>query len=157
MKLSDLPRTVKKSTRRLGRGPGSGRGKTAGRGTKGLKARGKLPIGHSHFEGGQRALFKRLPYKRGKGNPKVSKKPLIVNLKVFNLLPKNVSTIDLETLVKFGIVDKDDAGTFGVKILGDGELLRPMTINLPISKSAAVKIEKAGGKVMGSQSVKSKS
>lgn len=150
MKLSQLPKANKKSAKRVGRGIGSGRGKTAGRGTKGQKARGKLPITHPHFEGGQRPLFKRLPLRRGKGNPKISQKPIVVNLKTLNILPKN-SQVDLDLLVKSQIVTGDDAKTYGVKILGDGQLDIPLTIKLPTSKSAAKKIEKAGGKVQGAE------
>lgn len=146
MKLSRLPAITKKSAKRVGRGIGSGRGKTAGRGTKGQKARGKLSITHPHFEGGQRSLFKRLPLRRGKGNPKISKKPIVVNLKALNILPKN-SQVDLDLLVKSQIVNSDDAEKYGVKILGDGQLNIPLTIKLPTSKSAAQKIQKAGGKV----------
>ena len=147
MNLNNLPKIKTKSAKRVGRGQGSGKGKTAGRGTKGQKARGKISITHPHFEGGQRPIFKRLPYKRGKDNPKISKKPLVINLAALNILP-NGQTVNLETLVKFGIVQKDDAQNFGVKILGDGDLKIPLIISLPISKSAGKKIEKAGGKVI---------
>lgn len=147
MKLNNLPKITKQRSKRIGRGQGSGKGKTGGRGTKGQNARGKLPITHAHFEGGQRSLIKRLPLRRGKGNPKISKKPLCVNLEVLNLLPKG-ETVDLETLIKHGIVDKVDAKLYGVKILGDGSLTKALTITLPTSKSAARKIEKAGGKVI---------
>lgn len=146
MKLSQLPAITKKSAKRVGRGAGSGRGKTAGRGTKGQKARSQLPITHPHYEGGQRPLFKRLPFRRGKGNPRISKKPIVVNLKVLNTLPKN-SQVDFDQLVKSQIVDKDDAKLYGVKILGDGQINIPLTVKLPISKSAAAKIQKAGGRV----------
>ena len=147
MDLSTLPKITKRKTKRLGKGQGSGKGKTAGRGTKGQNARGRLAITHPHFEGGTRPLFKRLPLRRGKGNPKISKKPIVINLKVLNILPKG-SIIDMTGLVKFGVIDEDDAKLYGVKILGDGEIHHPLTIKLPISKSAAVKIEKAGGKVI---------
>lgn len=147
MDLHKLPKITKKGTKRVGRGAGSGKGKTSGRGTKGQNARNKLPITHPHLEGGQRPLFKRLPYKRGKGNSKISKKPLIVNIEVLNLLPANISTVDLDILIKHGIVKADDAKSLGVKILGDGILKKPLTIDLPISKSAAAKVIKAGGKV----------
>jgi len=143
-----LSNVIKQRSKRVGRGPGSGKGKTAGRGTKGQKARGKISINHPHFEGGQRSLIKRLPYKRGKGNSKTSKKPLVVNLKVLNILPKG-QVIDLATLIKFGIVNKEDANRFGVKILGGGNLNNSVTISLPISKKAIGKILKAGGKVIG--------
>ncbi len=147
MMLSKLPKITSKSAKRIGRGPGSGRGKTSGRGTKGQNARNPLPITHAHYEGGQRPLFKRLPLRRGRRNSKISKKPLIINLKVLEGLPKN-STITLEDLIKLGIVNASDAQTFGVKILGDGDLTIPLIIKVPISKSAAAKVEKAGGKVI---------
>lgn len=147
MKLNTLPKIKSKSAKRVGRGHGSGRGKTAGRGTKGQNVRSPLPITHPHFEGGTRPLYKRIPYRRGKGNPQISKKPLIVNLKALNFLPKEVESVDLETLIKYRIIEREDAKKFGVKILGDGQLSRPLTILLPISKSAAVKIAKIGGKV----------
>ena len=147
MKLENLKSLKTKKAKRVGRGPGSGKGKTAGRGTKGQNARNKLSITHPHFEGGQRPLIKRLPYKRGKGNKSVSKKPIAINLKTLNLLPKN-SQVNLETLVKAGIVRKNDAASYGVQILGDGDLKIALNVTLPISKSAAKKIEKAGGKVL---------
>lgn len=148
MNLHKLPKVKSKETRRIGRGQGSGRGKTAGRGTKGQKARGKLPITHTHFEGGQRPLFKRLPYKRGKGNSKISKKPLVVNLEAINIIPKG-ENIDINTLIKYKIVDALDANTYGIKILGNGIISNPYTlINLEISKNAAKKIENAGGKIV---------
>jgi len=151
MKLDTLPKLTTKRTKRIGRGHGSGKGKTAGRGTKGQNARGKLPITHPHFEGGTRPLIKRLPVRRGKNNSKISKKPLIVNLKALNILPNNVSGIDLEALIKFGIVTESEAKIYGVKILGDGQISRAFTINnLPVSKSAAKKIIKSGGKINNS-------
>ncbi|MBI2594637.1 50S ribosomal protein L15, partial [Candidatus Curtissbacteria bacterium] len=128
-------------------GQGSGKGKTAGRGTKGQNARHRLPITHPHYEGGQRSLIKRLPYRRGKGNPKISKKPLVVNLEALNLLSGG-QEVNLETLIKYGIIDEADAKVYGVKILGDGKLVHPLIIKLPTSKSAAAKIQKAGGKVV---------
>jgi len=151
--LNTLGRVKTKSKRRLGRGAGSGRGRTAGRGQKGQKARGKIRLG---FEGGQRPLIKRLPYRRGKGNYKQNKKPVIVNLKVLNLLESG-TIVDLDILVKKGIVEKESAQKFGVKILGDGQLSRPLKINLPVSKSAVLKIEKAGGSVIFGQSKKEES
>src|SRR3989344_9690203 len=151
MKLNSQPKLKTKSARRIGRGAGSGRGKTAGRGTKGQKARGKLSIAHAHYEGGQRALFKRLPYRRGKGNSKISRKPLVVNLKTINIIPKS-ENISLVTLIKYNVVDEKDAKTYGVKILGDGKLENPYTFtDLKISKSAERKIQKSGGKIISDQ------
>ncbi|OGH42302.1 MAG: 50S ribosomal protein L15 [Candidatus Levybacteria bacterium RIFCSPLOWO2_02_FULL_36_8b] len=142
MKLNDLVKTTAKKKRRLGQGHGSGRGKTGGRGTKGQKARNKVPI---YFEGGAVSLIKRLPFRRGKGRNKVFKKePIILNVKVLNLLPKG-SIVDLKTLVQKHLVDEKDAKVYGVKILGEGEINIPLTIKLPISKNASEKIKKAGG------------
>src|SRR3989338_2563193 len=100
MKLENLPKTIKRNNKRLGRGPGYGKGKTAGRGTKGQKARGGLSVRHPHNEGGQRPLFKRLHYRRGKGNPKVTKNPIVVNLEALNLLLAG-EKVNLDSLVKF--------------------------------------------------------
>lgn len=147
MNLEKLPKIKTKKAKRVGRGAGSGKGKTAGRGTKGQKARGKVSITHPHFEGGQRPLFKRLPYRRGKGNSKISKKPLTVNLDAINLLPKD-TTVNLDSLIKYQIVDANDAKKFGVKILGDGNISSSYKFEIKTSKSAAKKIEQSGGKVV---------
>lgn len=144
MKLNELPKLTDRPKKRLGRGHGSGRGKTAGRGTKGQKARGKIKLG---FEGGQLPLIKRLPLKKGKGRNKSLKAgPIVVNIKFLNMLAPN-EEVDLETLIQAKIVKEDEARNYGVKILGDGELKIPLKISLPCSHGAAAKIEKAGGKV----------
>lgn len=144
MELHSLPKLTTKSKRRVGRGHGSGRSKTAGRGTKGQNARSKRPLS---FEGGALSLIKRLPFLRGKGKNKVfKKKPLIVNVKYLNLLPAN-STVDVAFLIKHHIVDQGQAEQYRIKILGEGELTTPLTIKLPVSKSAKKKIENAGGTV----------
>lgn len=142
--LHSLPKLKIKRARRIGRGSGTGREKTAGRGSKGQKSRERIKVG---FEGGQLPLSKRLPLYRGKGrNKPVRKKPLVVNLKVLNLLPKD-TVVTEDTLVTYKILRQEDIKAYGVKILGDGELSHPLTISLPTSRSAARKIVKAGGKV----------
>jgi large subunit ribosomal protein L15 len=142
--MNNLVKIVKKSKRRLGQGHGSGRVKTSGRGTKGQKARGDIPI---HFEGGAVALVKRMPFLRGKGrNKTTSLKPVVVNVKTLNMLPKN-STVDIELLAKHKLINMQQAKRNGVKILGDGDITVALTIALPVSKSAAEKIQKAGGNV----------
>lgn len=144
MTLNSLVKIKKTGKKRLGQGHGSGRVKTSGRGTKGQHARNKVPI---FFEGGALPLIKRLPYMRGKGrNKTVSRKPLVVNTKYLNKLTKN-QVVDLEALIKAKIVKADDAREFGVKILGDGDLTVALVIKLPVSKSAAKRIEKAGGRI----------
>lgn len=145
MNSIQLQKITTKRKRRLGRGHGSGRGKTAGRGTKGQKARGSIP---AFFEGGALTIIKRLPMRRGKGRHKrLTKKPIAMNVKVLNLFPKG-TTVDEEALIKKRIVDESDARAYGVKILGDGELLIPLTVKVPVSKGAKRKIEKAGGAVL---------
>lgn len=143
----DLTRIVKRSKKRLGRGYGSGKGgHTVGRGQKGQKSRGKVGI---LFEGVKvkKSLLKKLPFQKGKGKHLAKNKPLIVNLSLINLLPAD-KEINLDLLVKNRVVDGSDAEKFGVKILGNGELNKKFTISLPISKSAAKKVEKAGGKII---------
>lgn len=148
MQLHTLHTVITKKKRRLGQGHGSGRVKTSGRGTKGQKARGKISL---TFEGGALPLIKRLPFHRGKGKNKVFKnKPVILNVRVLNMLPKN-SQVTLETLTKHKIVSEGDAKQYGVKILGDGELSVPLHVLLPVSQGAKDKIEKAGGKVGATQ------
>ena len=144
IKLNTLPKIVERGKKRLGQGHGSGKGKTAGRGTKGQRSRGKIS---ATFSAGSLAMVRRLPLLRGKYRNKSFKhKPLIVNIKYLNILPKN-SIVDVESLVKNHIIKENDAKIYGVKILGDGKLEIPLVIKLPTSKSAAKKIEAAGGKV----------
>jgi large subunit ribosomal protein L15 len=141
--LNTLKKLTKKQKRRLGQGHGSGRGKTAGRGTKGQNSRNKVPI---YFEGGALPLIKRLPFRRGKGRNKVFKnKPIGINVKVLNLIKGNV--VDIKTLIANNIIEAEEAKIYGVKILGDGELKSALTVKLPVTKGAEKKIVKAGGKV----------
>lgn len=146
MNLHNLLKITTRSKKRVGRGIGSGRGKTAGRGTKGQKARGKVPLG---FIGGTLPLYKKLPFKRGfkrgRGySPKI--KPLPVNLSKLSGLEKN-TTVDIQALIDKNIVKAANVKKRGVKIVAGGEIKVSLTIKLPISASAAKQIEKAGGKV----------
>lgn len=144
MDLNTLVKITDKKKRRLGRGHGSGRVKTAGRGTKGQNARSTRAL---YFEGGAVSLIKRLPFRRGKGRNKVfKKKPVIINVKALNEFKKG-SVVDLDSLIKNHIVDESDAKIYGVKILGDGELKVALKVQLPFSKGAKEKIEKIGGTV----------
>jgi large subunit ribosomal protein L15 len=149
MALHSLIKIKTNSKKRLGQGHGSGKVKTSGRGTKGQHARNKVP---SYFEGGALPLTKRIPYLRGKGrNKSFITKPLVINVGDLNDLPKN-QTVDLESLIKFGLLKADAAKKFGVKILGDGTLKQSLKIAVPVSKSAAIKIEKAGGQILPAKS-----
>ena len=146
MTLEKLSKTAAKGKKRLGRGYGSGKGgHTSGRGQKGQKTRSKLPL---YFEGSKmrKSLIRRLPMLRGKMRFKaVTGKPIILNLKHLNLLPKG-TVVDIDALIKHGLL-ASEAAKLPVKILGDGQLEHPLTVALPTSKSAAKKIAKAGGKV----------
>ena len=141
-----LPKIKKRAAKRLGRGYGSGKGgHTSSRGSKGQKARSKVGLLFEGFKV-KKSLLRRLPLQRGKGKNRAQSEPLVVNLEVLNIYPAN-SKVNAETLVKQGIVKKDDIDRFGVKILGNGDIKKKLTIEVAISKSAAKKVEKAGGKV----------
>ena len=142
MNLSDLKPAIgsRKSNKRIGRGTGSGLGKTSGKGHKGQNARsgGGVKAG---FEGGQMPLQRRLP-KRG-FTPLQKKEYALVNLGQLETFESN-SVVDSESLVQAGLVGKTKDG---VKILGDGELTKALTVKAAkFSKSAQQKIEAAGGK-----------
>lgn len=136
-----MPKSVSKGKRRLGRGHGSGRGKTAGRGTKGQKARGRVRMG---FEGGQLPLTKRMPFLRGKGkNKRRVPKPRAIPVQTLNSLPPGTS-VTLDILRAHRIID---AGVARVKIVFGGGVTVPLTVLLPCTKHAREAIERAGGNV----------
>ena len=144
---NNLPKIVTKRKKRRGRGFGSGKGgHTTGRGQKGQKSRRTIGI---LFEGlkTKKSFYKRLPLRRGKGKFKAHDKPMIIKLSLLDFLPSGTK-VNIDSLIAHKIVDKKQARRFGVKILGDGEVKKKFTIELPISKSAAKKIEKAGGKIV---------
>ena len=128
-----------KDVKRIGRGHGSGNGKTAGKGHKGQKARSGAP--RPGFEGGQMPLYRRLP-KRGFTNRNTLE---IVGINVSALERfENGAEVTVETLVETGIVKNPRDG---VKILGNGELTKKLTVQAnAFSASAAAKIEALGGK-----------
>ena len=137
--LSPAEGSVSKAYRK-GRGEGSGNGKTAGRGHKGQKARsgGGVRIG---FEGGQMPLARRIP-KRGFHN--IFAKPLeSVNVSALEKF-EDGAVVDAKALLDAGILSKC---TYGVKILGNGEITKKLTVKASaFSESAKAKIEAAGGK-----------
>lgn len=112
MNLSELPTIVANDKKRLGRGQGSGKAKTAGRGTKGQKARGKVRAG---FEGGQLPLIKRLPFRRGLGNTSHVNKPLAINAARLSVIAAG-TTITPDVLKQQGLVPMNYTGP--VKIIG---------------------------------------
>lgn len=127
--------------KRLGRGHGTGHGKTSGRGHKGFKARSGSGI-KPGFEGGQMPLQRRLP-KRGFNNI-FRKEYAVVNVKDLEKLEAG-STVDRQMLLEAGMIKKKFSM---VKVLGDGEISKSLTIAVDkISKTARQKIEAAGGKI----------
>ena len=124
---------------RRGRGHGSGNGKTAGKGHKGQKARSGAP--RPGFEGGQMPLYRRLP-KRGFKN-RNTKEIVGINLGALEKF-EDGSTVSVQTLIESGVVKNPRDG---VKILGNGELTKKLTVKAnAFSKAAAEKIEALGGK-----------
>ena len=148
MKLNDIRDNegARKSRMRVGRGIGSGKGKTAGRGQKGAKARSGVSI--NGFEGGQMPLHMRIP-KRGFNNP-FGKDFAIVNLGMIQKLVDAgkldaKSTVDAAALKAAGVIRRVKDG---VRVLSDGELKAKLALEVAgASKSAVEKIEKAGGSV----------
>lgn len=143
MKLNELspPKGSRKTRKRLGRGVGSGKGKTAGRGTKGQNSRSGGGVRHG-FEGGQMPLHRRLP-KRGFTNI-FKKKIAVINVRDLSKLESG-SVVDEAALIRAGLVKgKRD----GIKLLGHGQIKIPLTIKVnAVSKDAREKIIEAGGNV----------
>ena len=141
MKLHELtPAQPAKACKRIGRGNGSGNGKTAGKGHKGRKARsgGGVRIG---FEGGQMPLMRRIP-KRGFNNI-FATKYAIINVSDLNRF-NDGDVVGVTELIAAGLVKKEYDG---VKVLGNGDITVKVTVKAAkFSKSAVEKIEKAGGK-----------
>ncbi len=142
MRIHELkkPEGATKAPKRIGRGQGTGQGTTAGRGMNGQNSRsgGGVRLG---FEGGQMPLYRRLP-KRGFNN-KWAKEYAEVNVKDLNRF-EDGAVVDLAALLECGLVGK---ALDGLKVLGNGELSKKLTVKAEkFSKSAVEKIEKAGGK-----------
>jgi len=130
------------SSKRIGRGNGSGQGRTAGKGHKGYQSRSGTK-NRFHFEGGQTPLMRRLP-KRGFSNYGFRKEVQIVNLEKIDSL--KIEKVDANILHEKGVIKKID---IPVKILGNGDVKNPITITADMfSKSAIRKLEKAGGKAI---------
>ena len=145
MKLHDLKPAPgsHKTSKRIGRGYGSGKGKTSGRGSNGQKAReGAGP--HPSFEGGQNEITRRLPYKRGVG----FHNRYAVTYEVFNvgvIAASKAEEVTPELLVQGGLIKNLKRP---IKILGEGEVNRPLKITAhKFSASARAKIEAAGGTI----------
>jgi len=148
MKLNELSdkQGATHSKKRLGRGIGSGSGKTAGRGVKGQKARSGVAI--NGFEGGQMPLYRRLP-KRGFKNIFAKKFNVVSLARVQQAVDADrldvKATVDAEALVKAGVIRR---AKDGVRLMSDGELKAKLSFDIAgASKAAIEKVEKAGGSV----------
>ncbi len=144
IKLSELKPAegAHKKNKRVGRGPGSGWGKTAGAGSKGQKSRSGGKV-RPDFEGGQMPLSRRLP-KGGFKNFPFKERYNIFNVRDLERFEAG-TVVDFEALKSAGMLSK---GSWKVKLLGQGELSKPLTIMVhKASRSAMEKVEAAGGKV----------
>ena len=143
MKLNELSKAPEaKSRKRVGRGPGSGMGKTSTRGQKGQKSRSGASI-PAWFQGGQTPLFRRIP-KRGFNNARFRVEYATINLSDLNKYFNDGDEVTPEVLKEKGIIKQQ---LCGVKVLGNGELEKKLTIKANrFSSSAVTKIESAGGK-----------
>ncbi len=143
MKLNELNRAPEAKVRkRVGRGPGSGLGKTAGRGENGQKSRSGASI-PAWFQGGQTPLYRRVP-KRGFKNTRFRTEYATINLSDLNKYFNDGDEVTPEVLKEKGIIKNQ---LCGIKVLGNGELEKKLTIKANrFSSSAVTKIESAGGK-----------
>ena len=149
MKLHTLPKIVEKGSKRLGRGYGSGRGgHTSSRGTKGQKARGKVP---AHFIGTSWVWFKRLPFIRGKSRFNAVKRAITVDLISLDKLSSG-TVVNAASLYEAGIIRYGDQTGTKIKIVGSGKVTKKLTLEVTASKSAAKAIIEAGGEVRASNS-----
>ena len=141
MKLNELVKSPEtKNRKRVGRGQGSGLGKTAGRGENGQKSRSGVSI-KPWFEGGQTSLFKRLP-KRGFNNAKFRKEYAVINLSDLNRF-EDGTEVTPELLIETGIIKKPLAG---IKVLANGKLEKKVNVKAHrFSSTAVTKIEELGG------------
>ena len=146
MKLNELKPAEgsKKAAFRVGRGHGSGNGKTAGRGHKGQNARSGGGV-RPGFEGGQMPLYRRIA-RKGFSNYPFKKEYVCINVELLEAKFNDGETVDKTTLIEKGFISSKNASL--VKILGNGEVTKKLTVVVDkVSESAKAKIEKAGGSV----------
>lgn len=143
MKLNELPKTAElKARKRVGRGPGSGLGKTAGTGENGQKSRSGVSI-KPWFQGGQSPIYRRIP-KRGFNNARFTTRYAIINVGDLNTFFKDGDVVSEEILKERGIIKNR---LCGIKVLGNGTLDKKLTVKATIFTTSAIsKIEDAGGK-----------
>lgn len=143
MKLENLPKSKEyKASKRVGRGPGSGMGKTSTRGEKGQKSRSGASI-PAWFQGGQTPLHRRIPI-RGFNNKQFETKYATINLSEIDKFFNDGDVVTPEVLKERGIIKKQLSG---IKVLANGELTKKLTVKANrFSAKAVTKIENSGGK-----------
>lgn len=144
MQINSLQKVTSRTAKRVGRGIGSGKGKTSGRGMKGQKSRGKIPAANV---GAGLIYFKKLPYRRGWGNTKVSAKPALVKIDQLNVFAAG-AVVTIASLLEHKVINETSSKK-GVKIVNGGALtVKNLSVELPVTQSAKSAIESSGGKVV---------
>lgn len=143
--LTKLSKTTIRTKKRVGRGAGSGKGMhTSGRGQKGQKTRGTMPL---WFEGGQLPLIRRTPFIRGKSRfDALTPKAIAIRVGALEAF-KAGDIVDKDAVIKVLKLRSSKVAKFGVKILSGGELTKSLTVKLPASTKAVEAIKAAGGEV----------
>ncbi len=151
--LLHAPEGANKKPKRVGRGSSSGLGTTAGKGNKGQQSRSGSAVPYVGFEGGQMPLYRRIAH-RGFSNYPFKKEFDVVNVDVLEQKFNAGETVDKAALLAKGLIRSEKNL---VKILGNGELTKSLTVDVDkVSASAKAKIEKAGGSVKAAESSESK-
>lgn len=148
MILSNLSKITTRSAKRIGRGFGSGKGgHTVGRGQKGQKTRGTIPV---WFEGGQLPLIRRTPFIKGKRRFNSLKgETIIITLNTLNKFTEG-QTVDAVSAVSVLKLHQARVNKRGLKIVATGKLKKALKVNLPVSTAASKAIEAAGGTILAS-------
>jgi len=142
--LLHAPEGANKKPKRVGRGSSSGLGTTAGKGNKGQQSRSGSAVPYVGFEGGQMPLYRRIAH-RGFSNYPFKKEYDVINVDVLEQKYNAGETVDNASLLSKGLIKSEKSL---VKVLGNGELTKGLTVNVDkVSASAKAKIEKAGGSV----------
>ena len=145
--LLHAPEGANKKPKRVGRGSSSGLGTTAGKGNKGQQSRSGSAVPYVGFEGGQMPLYRRIAH-RGFSNYPFKKEYVCINLDQLEAKFNDGETVNKESLVAKGFVSKKASEKALVKILGNGDITKKLTVEVnKASASAKAKIEKAGGSV----------
>ena len=145
--ILSAPQGANKNPKRVGRGSSSGLGTTAGKGNKGQQSRTGTSVPYVGFEGGQMPLYRRIAHK-GFSNYPFKKEYVCINLDQLEAKFNDGETVNKESLVAKGFVSKKASEKALIKILGNGDITKKLTVEAnKASASAKAKIEKAGGSV----------